>query len=549
MNTFLDALGKVPTGSTANGAEAFNDTQSDLVNYFANCNNLKRKYEEVELDLNKCWEENPALTLKLIGYIRAITRTSSNHKLPIKGLGLKNEGRLALKWLYINHIDIFHKNLNNFIEFGCWQDLWHKDLIGWVDNKDYIVANYIAFSLIANNLCRKYLPRHKSLSNLLKNTKSRETIIFKQKRNKGLTLVVDCLSKIYNGEIFNMKSLMKLKVNGTAHKWQQLISNSNFNDIDFNSVPGKVLTWMTKETNKGSFLSRHNLEDKYIAWLETKESLNNTSYIYELVKQAIELYSDYNPKSLSKIQKYTIEKQIQSILNKAELSNLNVMPVLDTSGSMACGVCEGSNVSALDVCLSLGIYFSMLQKGSFKDNVIAFDTTSRFIRLSGSYLDRLQAILKHNDFMGSTNFQSVIDLIVRTRTNNPSIPIQDYPDVYLVISDMAFNETSNSYYNLNTPNNTNHSVAVGRLTNVDLPQPLFIWYNVSSYGNDNFQNHKDDNGIMMLSGFDPSTVDRLMSKDFQLKFEEKYKKSIKEITAYETMIETLNQDYLNLYVI
>jgi hypothetical protein len=40
-----------------------------------------------------------------------------------------------------------------------------------------------------------------------------------------------------------------------------------------------------------------------------------------------------------------------------------------------------------------------------------------------------------------------------------------------------------------------------------------------------------------------------MSKDFQLKFEEKYSKSIKDITPYETMQETLNQEYLQLYVL
>ena len=549
MNTFLGALSKQPTGQTANGAEAFNDTHSDLVNYFSNCNNLHRKYEEVELDLNKCWKEDPQLTLRLIAYIRTITRTSKTHQLAAKGLGLKNEGRLAIKWLYLNHPKIFHTNLNTFIEFGCWKDLWTKDLIEWVDNKDAVIINYIAYSLISDDLCRKYLPRYKSSSNILKGTKAKETIIFKYKKNKGLQLVTKALSLILKDNSFNIKKLMELKVKGQAHTWQQLISNSDFNHIDFNSLPGKVLSWITKETVKGSFLSRHKLEDKYIEWLETKDTLNTTSYIYELVKPAIECYSSYSEKKLSKIQKYTIEKQIKTILNKAELSNLNVMPILDTSGSMGCSITDNSEVSALDVCLSLGIYFSMLQKGSFKDHIIAFDDVSRFIRLSGSYLDRLEYILKQTDFMGSTNFQSVISLILKTRNKNPSIPVEDYPEVYLVISDMQFNQTNGYNYNLNTNKDTNHSVSAGRLIDAGLPQPLFIWYNVSSYGNNNFQNHKDDNGVMMLSGFDPSTVDRLMSKDFQLKFEEKYNKSIKEITPFETMIETLSQEYLQLYVL
>lgn len=544
MSIFFDGLGKEPTGLTVNNAEAFNDTQSDLLNYFSNCNNLKRNYTQVEIDLNKCWAENPLLTLRLIGYVRAITRTNKSNNLKVKGLGLKNEGRLSLKWLYLNHKDTFYKNLNLFVEYSSYQDLWHKDFTEWITEKDYVIANYISYSLLTNDLCKKYLPRYKSYSNITRNTYSIDTINFKQKRNKGLKLIVGCLSKILNDNTFTIKKLMKLKVEGNAHNWQQLISKSNYIDINFDSVPGKVLSWMTKETNKGSFLSRHNLEDKYISWLSNQSNLKNTSYIYELIKPAVETYSQYN-KSLSKIQKFTIEKQLQTILNTAEVSNLNVMPVLDTSGSMVITITKDNNVSALDICLSLGVYFSMLQKGNFKDYVIAFDDISRFIRLSGSYLDRLKTILKEKDFMGSTNFQSVINLILKVRKNNPEIDINEYPDAYLVISDMQFNEVnSNSYANLNNKNNTNHSVGVAKLKEAGLKEPLFIWYNVSPYGNDNFQNHKNDNGVVMLSGFDPSIVNRLMSAEFQLDFESKHNKSLTEITAYETMLEVLNQQYL-----
>lgn len=546
MSIFFDALGKEPTGLTVNNAEAFNDTQSDLLNYFSNCNNLKRNYTQIEIDLNKCWAENPLLTLRLIGYVRAITRTNKSNNLKVKGLGLKNEGRLSLKWLYLNHKDTFYKNLNLFVEYGSYQDLWHKDFTDWIVEKDYIVANYIAYSLLTNDLCRKYLPRYRSYSNITRNSYSIKTISFKHTRNKGLKLIVSCLNKLLNVNTFNIKKLMELKVKGNAHNWQQLISNSNYVDINFDSVPGKVLKWMTKETDKGSFLSRHNLEDKYINWLDKQTNLKNTSYIYELIKPAIETYSQYN-KSLSKIQKFTIEKQLQTILNTAEVSNLNVMPVLDTSGSMGISVIEDTNISAIDICLSLGIYFSMLQKGSFKDHVIAFNDISKFIRLSGSYLDRLQSILKEKDFMGGTNFQSVVDLILKVRKNNPEINVEEYPEVYLVISDMQFNETNQNSYNVDCNNNTNHSVALSRLKEAGLKQPLFIWYNVSPYGNDNFQNHKNDNGIMMLSGFDPSIINKLMSADFQLDFELKNNKSLTEITAYETMIEVLNQKYLLSY--
>lgn len=543
MNEFIEALSMEPNFATENGALAYRDTNSNLLNYFSNLNCLNSTYEEVSSSLNLCWNESPELTLKLIVYIRSITRKSSAHDLEVKGLGLKNEGRLALKWLYNNYPKVFHDNLWFFIEFGNWADLWHRDLIEWVDKEDKIIAGFIACNLDHGLTC-KYLPRYKSSSNILKRNPGAATIKFHKTRNKGLNLIVEQIKLIDNNSNFSMKDLMRIKSQGGSHTWQQDISKGNYEGINFDKLPGKVLSWITKEdseNNNSSFLSRHNLEDKYLEWIDSKSSLNNTSYIYELIKPALETYLDWgHTNSLSKIKQYTIEKQIQTILDRAPDSKLNVMPVLDTSGSMSCNVAN-KNTTALDICLSLGVYFSMLQKGSFKDNVIAFDDESKLLRLSGNYLDRLRYITKQPDFMGSTNFQSVIDLIVLLRKNNPNIPIEHYPDVYLVISDMAFNPTDNSYCQY-----TNHEAALAKLNEVGLPRPIFIWYNVSPYGNSAYQNHKDQPGVMHLSGFDPSIVDKLMSLDFQLEFEEKYNKSIKDITPYESMIETLSQDYLNL---
>jgi hypothetical protein len=550
-NSFLTELEKIPTSNTENGALAHNTTGSSLLNYFSNCNNFKRSYSEVELDLNKCWYENKHLTIKLIGYIRAISRTSKDFKLSVKGLGLKHEGRLCLRWLYINHPNIFYKNLPIFIDAGSFADLWHRDLMIWMSNSDSKIAQFIVDSLLKeeNNLCLKYLPRHKSISNIKKRKPGADTIQFHLLRNKSLRLVCDLL-EIETGVLFTVRDLMKWKAEGKAHNWQQLISTKNSSLINFEKLPGKVLQWITKEKEGESFISRHNLEDRYITWLNSKSNINNTSYIYELIKPAIEKYSEYKPKELSKIQKYTIEKQINNILSNATKSKLNIMPVLDTSGSMGSEVV--GNVTALDICLSLGIYFSMLQSGSFKDSVIAFDTKSEFIKLSGSYLDRLKDILAKQDFMGSTNFQSVVDLIIKTRIKNPNIAAKDYPDVYLVISDLQFNDISNnySYYeDYYTSNITNHKEAIKKFDEVGLPQPLFIWYNVSCYGNNNFQNHKDDNGVINMSGFDPGAINRLMSEDFQLQFEKEHNKSIKDITPYEAMVETLNQEYLSLLTV
>jgi len=548
-NTFLDAMTTVPTASTQNGALAYGHTGDFVLDRFSDLNDMFESYEDVSHGLEKAWGENPLLTLRLIMYSRAITRKSSLTGLDVKGLGLKNVGRLSMKWLYNNHRDVFHKNIIGIAEIGSYQDFWHKDFVAdWVNANDKIVVTFLADKVLRQDpMALKYLPRYLSSSNINK-VKSETNKEYKYARNKGIQLLSDHLNEVAVGT-FNPLILMKIKSKGVGHAFQRLISHGEFTALDFKSLPGKVLTWITKksERSNNTFLERHGLEDRYIKWLDTQPTLKTTSYLYELIAPCIGdggWYSN-NWNEPDKVSRFTIEKQIAGLLDKAKDSNLNVMPVLDTSGSMACTV---ANTTSLNVATSLAVYFSMIQSGTFKDSIVAFDSASKFKRLGGSYLNRVKDILEDRDYMGSTNFQSVINLVLETRRKHPEIPVEDYPEVYLVISDMQFNDVEHGY-GYTSQRRTNHQAAVNNLKKAGLPEPIFIWYNVSDNGNGNFQNHKNDAGVINISGFDPAVVNRLMSGDFQLKFEEKHGKSIKEITPMEACIETLSQDYLKLFVL
>ena len=72
-----------------------------------------------------------------------------------------------------------------------------------------------------------------------------------------------------------------------------------------------------------------------------------------------------------------------------------------------------------------------------------FDSTSRIKQLSGEFCDMMSQI--PSDAMGDTNFQSVVDEIVRVRRANPNVPLEDYPKTLLIVSDMQFNPTNNHW--------------------------------------------------------------------------------------------------------
>ena len=153
----------------------------------------------------------------------------------------------------------------------------------------------------------------------------------------------------------------------------------------------------------------------------------------------------------------------------------NVWCAIDTSGSMLDYISDKSNLTASDVAISLGIYFSTLNEGAFHKNVIMFDSTSTVKQLNGTFSEMYESILTSPTAWGSTNFMSVVDEIVRIRKYNPNIPLSDYPDTLLIVSDMQFNYCGDT--------TTNYEKMKDKLYKV-FPQEFvdnmkFIWWQVN----------------------------------------------------------------------
>ena len=141
---------------------------------------------------------------------------------------------------------------------------------------------------------------------------------------------------------------------------------------------------------------------------------------------------------------------------------------LDTSGSMACGIANVPGLTSFDVCVSLGLYFSALNKGAFHNTVAMFDNHSSLKTLHGeSFTDKWYEILKENTAWGGTNFQSLIDLIVDTRKKNPNIPLEDFPQTLIVVSDMQFNPTGSYSYSRSAERTNNESVIKSNVKEIE----------------------------------------------------------------------------------
>lgn len=164
-----------------------------------------------------------------------------------------------------------------------------------------------------------------------------------------------------------------------------------------------------------------------------------------------------------------------------------------------------------------------------------FDSTSKVLKLKGNFVDKVQQINSCSTAWGSTNFQSVIDEIVHIRTKYPTIPISEFPETLLVVSDMQFDKSSAK----NTK--TNYETMMKKLSAVGLGNIKVIWWNVTGRSKD-VPNNFDDNGVTLISGFDPAIISLILGGE-QEKVDETTGK-VRALTPFENMVKALDQEVL-----
>lgn len=519
-NKFLAAVSQHDT-YTENGAVSHSTTGDGLLDYFSKAGTYKdRAIGDVYRDISKCWAESPKITMQMIFYLRMVTRQTKgflNSDAVQKGQGIRDEYRKAITWVAINHPEILYSNLWLMPLVGTWKDLWHETLLDVLDrDKVYELIQRGMNDKYNAALIAKFLPKIRSKSHVF------------NARHKKLN---DFARGLCSRMGWTEKNYRQYKSAGEAHKFQKDMCNNRWTDLNFKAIPGKALFSLVNhkgKKDKKTTLERHNLEAKYLKWLDTQPVAKFTGYVYELLKAA-------QVHGLSLSQKHTLDKQFDGLIQLARKDRKgltgNVWCALDTSGSMSSGLYE-HNVTPLQVCVALGIYFSTLNQGAFQDSVIMFDNTSKVLKLKGTFTEKV-AQVPHNA-MGGTNFQSVVDEIVRVRRTHPEIPIEEYPETLLVVSDMQFNCTGST--------KTNYEAMMSKLQAVGLPNIKCVWWWVTGRGKD-FPSTGLDEGVTMIGGFDGAIITNILGGETTTV--DKITGKIRQLNAYEQMLKALNQESLN----
>lgn len=528
-NPFVNAaMKKGAETKSENGALKYSTTGNDFVDQFSKLGSYKaaRSFESISKDQTLLWSQNKLMTIAFTLYIRMITRVTNvfgtNTSVSQKGAELKHEGIMRMIWLHLEAPKTFWKNITLMISVGSWKDIFtmlQYDLVynGWNGKKlDWDKFGKLILAGLNDetqlNLIKKYLPQIKAKSACKTVESQADNMIAKW-----------ICSMLYGTKSENVgatyKMYRKLKTSGNAHEWQKLISQGKHDLIDFNTIHGRALNKLVRS----KYLTNQGLTDKYNGWI-TKDTTEAkyTGFVHELFEKLPTLFS-----SLDVSSKNTINKQFETLVKKGgeTKSEANLIVVRDTSSSMR-SIATGTTMSCYNVAKALALYFSEFLTGRFSNAWIEFNSTAKMHEWKGE-----KAIDKwYNDtssYVGSTNFQSVIQLFVQLKKQG--IDESEFPTGILCISDSEFNPTQLGKTNVES---AKQLLLSGGFSKEYVDNFVIVLWNLQSFDRGNkFETHGDVKNVFYFSGYSAATVSFLMN-------------DVK--TASELFNEAMNQEVLSL---
>ena len=449
---------------TDNGMITNPTSLNKCVDLFFSIGSMRGKSKDKVVNLfNEAYNENPLVASKILFWVRDVRG----------GAGERDVFRNVISFLTTNSPQTVRKNIGLIPEFGRWDDV--LVLLGTELEDDMFSLIKTALSN-GDGLCAKWMPRKGVVANKLRKL-FRTTPKQYRKMLVGLTNVVE--SKMCAGD---WESIEYSKLPSLAASRYQKSFNQNDNER-YNEYK-KSLQDGTAKVNAGAV------------------------YPYDIVK-SMSMGGDT----------IVSEKQWESLPNWMEGSVERILPVVDVSGSMGVEVGGNPNLSCMDVAVSLGMYISERNEGSFKDAFITFSNNPQLQYLTGTLSERLLQ-LRRADWGMSTDLEAVFNLILHQAKMN-NVPEGNMPTKILILSDMQFNQaTRRDSFGA-------QSMIEAMYEEAGYTKPDIIYWNLNAKGG-NFPVEFDKNGTALVSGFSPSILKSLLGG--------------KNMTPESIMMDTVNDD-------
>ena len=443
------------TAKTDNGMDAFHSTNSALVDLFFDIGASRGRFKHIEPMITKSLATDPEQTVRLLLWARDAR----------EGAGERQHFRDAIRLLANNgHLDDekVMRLCPKIVELGR-----HDDLFAFVGTEfEHIALDYYAMQLVImkNGLAAKWAPRKGPIANKLR-------------------LALKMTPKEYRKFVVELTNVVETKM-----------CDQRFTEIEFDKVPSVAMSRYMR-----AFETRAPEQWKaYRASLEKGETKVNAGAVYP--HSIIHAFRNGGDKRVA-------AKQWEALPDYLEGSEtVRILPVVDTSASMDCGINgtgygRASGVSCMDVALALGLYLSERNRGVFKDHFMTFSRTPTMQHVKGAIHERYNQMKRANWSM-NTDFKKTFEVILKEARKH-NLPEADMPTHVLVLSDMQFDRAGANRDALKT--------VAYEYEKYGYNMPQLIFWNLNA--RDNKPATVGQDGVALISGFSPSVMQSVLKAD------------------------------------
>jgi len=276
----------------------------------------------------------------------------------------------------------------------------------------------------------------------------------------------------------------------------QMCSN-DWDNINYNHVPS-----VAHARYKKAFGRHGTTYAEYVTKLVKGEAgvkINaGAVFPYDVLKGAIQ---DYSRKVMTKTELDAMQAQWDALPNF--IGDANVLPMVDSSGSMimpAGGRSSKSDLTCLDVAISLGLYFADKNTGKFKDTFLTFSRNPQLVTLKGNINQKIDQM--NTGEVANTDLNRAFDLILKTALDN-NVPQAEMPGTLVIFSDMQFDA--------GVQHDDSAIEMIARkyeAAGYELPKVVF-WNLNAAYGNAPVK--FNEAGVALVSGFSPAVAQGILS--------------------------------------
>jgi len=410
--------------------------------------------------------EDDLLTRKLLFWSRDIRG----------GAGEREAFRTLLRYAATNYTKDITDNIHLIAEFGRWDDVF--SLIGTPAEREAI--QLIVNELNAGNgLLAKWLPR------LGGKVADRKKFIANKVRS-----AMKLTPKEYRKMLVELTNVVETSM-----------CAKEFDKINYEHVPSLAMSRYSTAFVRNDY---ERFEAYKQSLIKGEAKINASAvYPYDITK------------NLTRGDANLANEQWKAQPNYMEGSNERVLPVCDVSGSMETEI--GGSTTAMEVCISLGLYISERNEGAFKNAFVTFSSDPQLQYLTGDLKSRY-AQLQSADWGMSTNLEKTFQFILKQAIKH-NVPSNEMPTCILIMSDMEFNQATRRH-------ETAFNMISQEFAESGYEMPKIVFWNLCSR-HDNFPVTSNDEGTALISGFSPSILKTVLSGN--------------AMNPVQIMLDTLNQ--------